>query len=154
MWRFQDALDWSSSPRYRAKSSKTRWWPFRVYVEEIGFLDLVTLIALHFSGWNAMSHFFSHAARLLRTFWRRAQSFWSLMHLYKMKSSAKSWMMDWTRSGRSLMKTRNSNGTKTVPYGTPLRTRMLSDVASSTVTCWVRSVRKALIQLRVLPLTP
>ena len=34
----------------------SRVWPFRVYDEEIGVL--VTLIALHFSGENAISHFF------------------------------------------------------------------------------------------------
>ena len=65
MWRFQDILDWSSTPRYRLESSIWRVWPFREYDEEIGFFALVTLIALHFSGWNAIPHFFSHAARLL-----------------------------------------------------------------------------------------
>ena len=64
------------------------------------------------------------------------------MRLYRMQSSAKSLILDWTQSGRSFIKTKNSNGPKAVPWGTPLRTSTLSDVAPSTVTCYVLCVRE------------
>ena len=35
-------------------------------------------------------------------------------------------MLDWTQPGRSLMNSKNSNGPKTVPCGTPLMTGMFS----------------------------
>ena len=47
---FLDMLDWSSTPRYHVKSSIWRVCHFRVYDDRIGFLALVTLMALHFSG--------------------------------------------------------------------------------------------------------
>ena len=97
------------------------------------FLDLVTLIALHFLGWNVTPHFFSHLAKLFRS---------SCMN------------HGWTQSGRSFIKTKNSSGPKTVPLGTPLRTSTLSDVAPSTVTCCVLCVKKVLIQSKEVPLTP
>ena len=68
--------------------------------------------------------------------------------------SAKSPVLDLTQSGRSLMNSKNSNGPRTVPCGTPLMTGMFSDAAPSTKACCVRSVRKPLIQLWVLPLIP
>ena len=43
------------------------------------------------------------------------------------------------------MKSKNSNGPSTVPWDTPLTTGILSEVASSTRTSWVLSVRKARI---------
>ena len=58
------------------------------------FLDLVTLIALHFSGWNAIPHFFSHSAKLFRSSCMMLQSFRFLLRLYRMQSSAKSLIMD------------------------------------------------------------
>ena len=45
------------------------------------------------------------------------------------------------------MNSKNSNGPRTVPCGTPLMTGMFSDAAPSTKTCCVRLVRKPLIQL-------
>ena len=55
-------FDCNSTLRYFVESTV---WPFSVYLEDIGFLDLVTLIALYVCWWNAMPHFFSHAARQL-----------------------------------------------------------------------------------------
>ena len=76
------------------------------------------------------------------------------MGLYRMLSSAKSLILDWTQSGRSFIKTKKSSGPKTVLWVTRLRTSTLSDVAPSTVTYCVLCVRKALIQSKVFPLTP
>ena len=64
---------------------------------------------LHFSGRNAIPHFFSHAARLLRSSCRMLQSSWFFMSLYRMQLSVKSLILDWTQSGRSFMKTRNGS---------------------------------------------
>ena len=76
------------------------------------------------------------------------------MRMYRMQSYAKSLILDWTQSGKSLIKTKNSSGPKTVPYGTLFRTSTLSDVAPSTVTCCALCVRKALIQSKEVPLIP
>ena len=38
-----------------------------------------------------------------------------LIHLYRIQSSAKSRILDWTQSGRSFMKIRNSSGPKNCP---------------------------------------
>ena len=102
---------------------------------EMGFLDLDILMALHLSGWKAIPHFFSQAASLFRSSCSMSQSCWDLICLYKIRSSAKSRVLDWTQSGRSLINSRNNNGPRTVPWGTPLMTDMLSDVAHSTRTC-------------------
>ena len=102
---------------------------------EMGFLDLDILMALHLSGWKAIPHFFSQAASLFRSSCSMSQSCWDLICLYKIQSSAKSRVLDWMQSGRSLINSRNNNGPRTVPWGTPLMTDMLSDVAPSTKTC-------------------
>jgi hypothetical protein len=70
-----------------------------------------------------------------------AHSMWhDLKHQY-----AKSRMRDCTQYGRSFIKIRNNKGHRTVPWGTPLMTGTVSDVAPSTITCCVRLLRNALI---------
>ena len=103
---------------------------------------------------KAISHFFSQAAKLLRSSCRMSLSFLFLIHLYRIQSSAKSLILDWTHSGMSFTNIKNRSGPITVPCGTPLRTLMLSALAPSTVTCCTLSVRKALIHSSVIPLTP
>jgi hypothetical protein len=63
----------------------------------------------------------------------------------RIQSSAKSRMRDCTQYGRSFIKIRNNKGHRTVPWGTPLMTGTVSDVAPSTITCCVRLLRNALI---------
>ena len=63
-------------------------------------------------------------------------------------------MLDVTHSGRSFMNIRNNSGPNTVPWGTPLTTLALSDVAPSTNTCCVLLLRKAYIHLYVVPCMP
>ena len=48
--------------------------------------------------------------------------------LYKMQSSTKSRVLDWTQSGRTFINRENNNGSKTSPYGTPMVTGILSEV--------------------------
>ena len=63
-------------------------------------------------------------------------SFSDWIGLYRRASSAKRRIFDATHSGRSLMKTKNNSGPKTVPWGTPdvaLATLLL---VPSRMTCW------------------
>ena len=76
------------------------------------------------------------------------------MRLYMMQSSAKSLILDWTQSGRSLIKTKNSSGPKTVPWGTPLRTLTLSDLAPSTVIFCVSVCQKSPYPAKGVPSYP
>ena len=64
-----------------------------------------------------------------------------------MQSLANRRVLGWTQSGKSFINNRNSSGPRTVPCGTPLMTGMLPEVAPSTKTCRVRSVKNASIQL-------
>ena len=51
------------------------------------------------------------------------------------------------QSGRSFIKSRNSNGPRTLPWGTPDRTGADFDVVPSRMTCWVLFSRNALTHL-------
>ena len=62
---------------------------------------------------------------------------------------AKSRVDDRTESGRSFIKMRNNNGSRTVPWGMLLASCTLSEVVLSIITCCDLSVRKALIHLKV-----
>ena len=75
-----------------------------------GFLDLEILMVLHLSGWKAIPHFFSHTASWFKSSCSRSQSCWLLILLYRIQSSANNRVFDWTQSGRSLVKSKNSNG--------------------------------------------
>ena len=76
------------------------------------------------------------------------------MSRYTIQSSAKSLTLEWILEGWSLIYTRNNNGPRTVPCGTPDVTLHLSEASPSTTTCWWRLVRKESIHLRVLLLIP
>lgn len=153
---FQDIVVWSNAPSYTVESSYSRRCPIRVYKAWTGLSDLVTLKALHFSGWKAMQHFFP----MLQGCWdhmvrcRMAVTSILLIHLYRMQSSPKSLIFDWTHFGRSFLNKNKRCPYRTVPCGTPLKTWTLFNVAPSTVICCARSVRKSRNHARVLPLTP
>ena len=86
--------------------------------------------------------FLHRAASLVRSSCRMVQSCLVLICLKRIQSSANRRVLDWTQSGKSFINNRNSSGPRTVPCGTLLMTGMLSEVAPSTKTCWVRSARK------------
>ena len=71
-----------------------------------------------------------------------------------MQSSANSLALESTQLGKSLIKSRKSRVSSTVPCGTPPITGTLSEVAPSTITCWFLDERNDLIQLYVVPRIP
>ena len=71
-----------------------------------------------------------------------------------MASSAKSRVLDVTHSGRPFMNFTNNSGPSIVPWGTPLTTLALSDVAPSTNTYCFLLLRKAFIHLYVVSCMP
>jgi hypothetical protein len=66
--------------------------------------------------------------------------------LYMRQSSADSRVVDLNNDGKSLIKSRNNRGPRTVPWGTPDETVLAGDVWPSSTTCWLRSKRKLAIQ--------
>jgi len=62
--------------------------------------------------------------------------------LYNKQSSANKLQDDDTQSSKSLMYTKNNNGPKTVPWGTPLITSMDDDWEPLHVTYWVQLLKK------------
>ena len=80
--------------------------------------------------------------------WKRLTSLWSLMVLNNFESSAKSLNTIYlvTQSGRSLVKTTKSNGSRTDPWGTPLVTSHQLEVASPKTTRYLRLDKNLWIQ--------
>jgi hypothetical protein len=69
-----------------------------------------------------------------------------LILLYRRQSSANSLVVDLTDDGKSLIKSRNNRGPRTVSWGTPDETVLADDVWPSSTTCWLCSRRKLAIQ--------
>jgi hypothetical protein len=69
-----------------------------------------------------------------------------LILLYRRQSSANSRAVDETTDGKSLLKSRNKRGPKTVSWGTPEETVVAADDWPSSTTHCVRPSRKLVIQ--------
>ena len=109
-------------------------------------------MTLQLSGWNSIPHVSSHVASSLKSSCSWRQSWIDMTVWYMMQSSAKSQVLEVTVSGRSLINIKKSNRPRMVPWGTPITTCTLSEVARSTMTCWFLSFRNDRIQLYVGPL--
>ena len=142
MWWFHFRLLWIWIPRYFAESTTSRVWPCIVYGCVITVLLFVIFRTWHFLGWrwNSMSQSASHFCKLFKSSWSCMASAALLMSLYRAQSSAKSRTAEPsdTASGRSLMKSRNRNGPRTLPWGTPDWTGAVLEVTPSSNTCCVR----------------
>ena len=86
---FQESADCTSTSRYFVESCSSRTWPFSWYENVIGERALVMLKTLHFCGWNAIPHFDSHSAKVLRSSCNTAQSSGLSICRYTIQSSAK-----------------------------------------------------------------
>jgi hypothetical protein len=90
----------------------------------------------HLSGLNLINQLFSHCCKLSKSLCRTAWSSVVLILLYRRQSSANSRVVDETTDGKSLIKSRNKRGSKTVPWGTPEETVVAADDwPSSTTHC-------------------
>ena len=148
-----NSLD-SSTPRYLADSSHLRIRPLRSNQTVIAFAFYKLRRRCTSPGEKTCPIAFSHSHSCCRPSWRMTMTVvgW-LDFLYTTQSSAKSLECDLMLAGRSLINSRQSTGPKTLPWGIPLLTWAGSDATPSTVTLWDLSVRNALIQFKVLPIT-
>ena len=144
----------NSTPRYLAFWTCCSCSPCRKYWAGIGFFFLVTVKTWHFPALKSICQVFSQDSNFSRSFCRCWQSKLFLMVRYKMVSSAKRRTLELMLLPISFMYARKSVGPRTDPCGTPEVTWPTEDISPSTTTCWVRSVRKFSIHLRVLPLMP
>ena len=112
---------------------------------------LVIWMTSHLDGLNDICHFCCHSSREARSDCRTSVSAGLSILLYSNVSSANNLAVEWTASGRSLMYARKSRGPKTLPWGTPERTRALVDRQPSRAPCCVRLDRKSRIHVRVVP---
>ena len=98
-----------------------RIWVYGLWVSSWTWQEFVlflwTLRILHFSGWNDIPHLLSISHSVWGSSWRIWQSLSDRISLYTTRSSANSWELDLTLTGRSLMTTRKSTGPKTFPWG-------------------------------------
>ena len=106
---FKESDDCTSTPRYFVWSCSSKTWSFSWYDNVIGERDLVMLKTLHFCGWNAIPHFESHCAKVLRSSCNTTQSSGLSICRYTIQSSAKSLVFEVILSGRSLINNKNSN---------------------------------------------
>ena len=93
---------------------------------------MVTVTVSHLSGWNFMPYVVSQVVKLFRSFCTIFESPRVLISLYTTKSYAKSLHGLLIVEGRSLIKTRNRTGPRTVPWGTPESILHESEASSST----------------------
>ena len=86
-----------------------------------------------------MSQSASHFCQLSKFPWSCMASAALLMYMYKTQSSAKCRTAELsdTMSGRTLMKSKNTNGPRTLPWGTPDLTGAVMEVTPSSNTCCV-----------------
>jgi hypothetical protein len=141
----------------------TQIFSFRCYVQflpmdEVRWWYALTLGGYGYnftlSGLKCICQSRSQYCKLLRSSWRDVVSSLVLMCRYRRQSSANNLAVLFTLLGRSLMYIKYSSGPGTVPWGTPEVTGAVSDATPSTITLWVRPVRKLLIQFKVGPRTP
>ena len=92
MWWLQDRSWLRSTPKYYAATS---WCPFRWQLNNIGFLDLVTRMMLHLSGWKDIPHVFSHSSNAIRSFWSSRMSLWRVDSWQALQTSTTSLFFGW-----------------------------------------------------------
>ena len=130
-------------------------WPWMEYSASTEDLFLVIRRSWHFWGWKLMSHCLSHCWSASKSDCRSAASWWVWISLYMRQSSANNLVLDErTHLGRSCMYIRNNRGPRTVPWGTPDVTGLVSDDFPSRMTVCSRCDRNYAIHPRVFPVIP
>ena len=136
MWLSQHKLLWIFSPRYLNESVWFNTWPWMVYSLWIGDFLFVAMRTSHLSGLNLINQLFYHCYKLSKSLCRMAWSSVFLILLCRRESSVNSRVVDETTDGKSLMKSRNKRGPKTVIWETPEETVVaVHDWPSSTTHC-------------------
>ena len=126
-----------------------------IYGCVITFLLFVIFRTWHFLGWNSMSQSASHFCKLFKSSWSCMAFAALLMSLYRAQSSAKSRTAEPsdTASVRSMMKSRNNYGPRTLPCGTPDWTGAVLEVTPSSYSYCSRSESSRWCPSRDLPLS-
>ena len=111
-------------------------------------------MTLHFDGLKFICHLYCHCSNLRKSSWILFPSVSLEIIPYNRASSAKSLTGEFRPSGRSFTYNKNSNGPKTVPWGTPDVTQEGDDVFPSQTTVCCRPIKNEVNQSSKVPRIP
>ena len=107
----------------------------------------------HLLGLKSLSQSCSHCCKLSKSACKASASEVSWIVWYTRQSSANSLVIIDAIAGRSFIKTKNSRGSRTMPWGTPDVTNEVLEDCPIKTRC-IRRVRNALIHCRTSPRIP